>query len=483
MGVMAGFDFGQLPSWYTPPPPQQQPNWWAPPKDEASALPYLTIGTALQNLGNIWSNPGSQQNIMAGFAPLLQMKQGLADRKKMQDVIGQMQGLDPNVKAAMGLIPEQGLAAYVKNATEQQRAKDILYSTGRGLYSPKLGETGGIIPGTEPFPPNLQIKPVQSGADVTALVFDPRTGQGTPIAVGPKWNPDVQHGAGVGTVPAGHVQAFNITKIGPDGTPYTETQLVDIRPQRGGPTQMNPVPAPWQQDQSSAAPYTSKEAPQKPLPRDAQDDFKAAAQIGRGLDAMESNLDKTGVGPRGWMSEAGAYLGTDKGAIEFQTGQKNNAIAAQKLIPGIPSNKDSERLDAIQAQLTASKETNKSRIAFQRETMKELLQLKIGSYKGLGYKIPDSAIATARKYGVNPDNINAMSEDQVAAGTDAWRGKTDAFIAQQRAASLQAQPEQPAPAATTMPGPLPKISGDADYNALPSGRKFIDPTGKIRVKP
>lgn len=51
------------------------------------------------------------------------------------------------------------------------------------------------------------------------------------------------------------------------------------------------------------------------------------------------------------------------------------------------------------------------------------------------------------------------------------------------AATPQAQPAAPAPAPAPAQPQLPKVTSDAEYNALPKGAEFIDPEGKRRRKP
>lgn len=70
------------------------------------------------------------------------------------------------------------------------------------------------------------------------------------------------------------------------------------------------------------------------------------------------------------------------------------------------------------------------------------------------------------------------AEDHAAAVEGVQRTQRQLQDLQTGGFGIEAPPPMPAP-----PGSLPRIKGDADYNALPSGTEFIGPDGKRRRKP
>ncbi len=144
--------------------------------------------------------------------------------------------------------------------------------------------------------------------------------------------------------------------------------------------------------------------PAKPLPSAAQDDFNSFNSVYRSLDIMEKNIGKSGIGT-GIVSKGTAALGTDKGAVDFETARNNLRVQAQSLIKGIPSNFDVQTFIATMPSLTSAKESNKSRIDFMRQMTDDILKSAISYYKGTGFNIPTHYVALASKRGIDVTNI------------------------------------------------------------------------------
>lgn len=195
---------------------------------------------------------------------------------------------------------------------------------------------------------------------------------------------------------------FQYPDVDEQGRPIQK--LIEIAPGKGGPGRV-----------ISDATLGTK-APPKPLSSGEQEDFIQAAQGARALNDMEKSLSKTGR-IRGLRSKGAAFLGTDPDAVRFETARNQLKLAAQSLIKGIPSNFDVETVIDTLPSLTQPEPVNRSRIDFTRQSFKDMVQAKIGFYKGLNYQLPADVYRLAQELGVDPDAIQPLTQEQMVART------------------------------------------------------------------
>lgn len=157
--------------------------------------------------------------------------------------------------------------------------------------------------------------------------------------------------------------------------------------------------------------------PTKALPKDAQEDLEAVARSLHSIDTLRRNIKYTGL-ISGNIERGKIKIGAgEPGAIAFDTAVKNFRVDAQSLIKGIPSNFDVETFIETLPALGLPENVNRARIEWHARSTHLLLALKVGYFKHLGYQIPPQLLEIARSYGVNPDDIRALSKEEVLAKT------------------------------------------------------------------
>jgi len=220
-------------------------------------------------------------------------------------------------------------------------------------------------------------------------------------------------------------------------------------------------------------------APQ-PAPRDVQESINSGFVALKNLDVMEKALSETGR-IEGVKSKAGAWLGTNKKAVNFETARNNYKLHAQSLIKGTPSNFDVQTvIDTIPA-LTSPEFVNASRIAMSRDILKEVLHNSISYYKGTGVIIPKHIIAQAKVYGVNVDSVTPY--DVNSEEDPLMRGKLVDLLSKAKAEIEGDQAVSGAGQGVTVPGPAG--AQVEDPQRIPEGMKLQrnKKTGEYRLVP
>lgn len=151
-------------------------------------------------------------------------------------------------------------------------------------------------------------------------------------------------------------------------------------------------------------------APLKPLPKDAQETINAVPGMYRAMDTIEKHVSKSGR-VKGIGSKVGAFFGTDKDAIDFNTARSNLRVQGQAIIKGIPSNYDIQSFMETVPNLLAPDVANESRIKFTREVLDDTLKGTISFYQGTGYKIPQFVADLAKKRGIDLNDIKPWNGD------------------------------------------------------------------------
>lgn len=167
------------------------------------------------------------------------------------------------------------------------------------------------------------------------------------------------------------------------GTPQTGTQPVSAGGTSGG------VPAIAQ-----------------PISQESQEQISQGFNTLRMLDILEENVGETGL-LTGVASRLGVALGTDPGAIDFQTARNQLVLQAQALIAGIPSNYDVQLYERTVPQLIAPESVNRRKISTARDITKELIKDTIAFNKFTNRRIPDEIMKQAREFNIDPDKVES----------------------------------------------------------------------------
>lgn len=163
----------------------------------------------------------------------------------------------------------------------------------------------------------------------------------------------------------------------------------------------------------------------KPLPKDAQENLTGAFASLNALRTINENIDRTGFA-RGLRSEAEAFLGTDSGAVDFETARNNLKVQAQALIKGIPSNFDVQTFINTLPKLVGAQEVQKSRAKFSTQIAEQLIKDTIGYYKYTGHRIPKEVLEQAKTFGID------MSTTPVWDGKGTATTKSEALLKEAR---------------------------------------------------
>jgi len=158
----------------------------------------------------------------------------------------------------------------------------------------------------------------------------------------------------------------------------------------------------------------------KPLPREAQDSLTGAFSTLGALQTIRNNIGKAAGPLAGRARELEAdWIGTDEGAVEFQTAVKNLKSVAQSIIKGIPSNFDVQTFIATLPALTDPPSVAQNKLNFTTKLTEQLIRDTVGYYKYTGFRVPPGVLKQAQTFGIDLDavpswggggNVTATSE-------------------------------------------------------------------------
>lgn len=174
----------------------------------------------------------------------------------------------------------------------------------------------------------------------------------------------------------------------------------------------------------------------KPLPQDARDTLTGAFASLQALRTITENIDKTGF-VQGAKSEVGAFLGTDPGAVDFQTARDNLKVQAQSLIKGIPSNFDVQTFINTIPKLVGAQQGQKARANFSTKIAQQLIKDTIGYYKYTGFRIPPEVIEQAKTFDID------LSTTPVWDGKGTATSKSEALLKEARKGKSQDELAEP----------------------------------------
>lgn len=279
-------------------------------------------------------------------------KQGRADLRRLLGLPSRLEEMGPPSQAGeygQRIAPGSG---YLGG----QMGVDELLAGLAGIPGFEDNATAALLEMTKPKAP--QTLTLQEGRDeVTYQVFPDGTRK--EIARGPKWNPNPP--------PTNISFSSPVQGVGPDGMPqlYMPSNTGQMLPTGIQP----PKPKP------------------KALSPKVQEDLAGAQQMLMALDAIERNIDQSGL-VQGLVSKGQAKLGMNQKAIEFETAKNNLKVLAQSLIKGVPSNMDIQTFIATLPDITAAEPVNYERLRFTKDSVRTLINDTINFYESQGQEIP-----------------------------------------------------------------------------------------------
>ena len=187
----------------------------------------------------------------------------------------------------------------------------------------------------------------------------------------------------------------------------------------------------------------------KPIDRGTQEDIIGNLQMLGSLKAMRAAVPYAGFRgplPKGLFNKWRGSLGFGpQEVVDASAVEDKMAADIQSIIKGIPSNYDASVFEKMIPRLGALKDARvyEAKLDLLETTAKEMVELTIGFHMGTEREVPRVILDAARALGVNVNEVDAWSEEQIARKDEIFKAHED----QTRQLSIAFDEEPEAPAA------------------------------------